>query len=745
MTTAAMSQVRIFGDPFAGEASASALRVFLQLCFCSGMTVAIRCKPEPGSDSAEIPQVSRAVLPAAERALILAALDQVLPSTAPVVVFSPHLQGKDALELANLMWPKSCRVMLADRQRAEDLLHKVRAELRWAGTEDPDHSVDALQLRAWLRMAPPAASGPVLHLGARDPAAGTDVAVRVFARHFAANGHRLRVLLPNGDPSFCGTLRHLAAEYAPQGVDAVAAIEIVIAPLTPEIVLDCVAVMQPMRNLHDAEALVCLLASGRPVVATASRATAPIFAARDAFVPVGGRWLTMGGGLLDVCEPDMDSLADCLHKVLCEPRLAKEIGLRGRNHVIAELTADRPAAPPIVSARRTTAKAHIVLEAPFFAHGAASEVAIASALALLRRDNVHLQLVATQPFRTGLAEFRNRAPGLAPLFSPNAAAIDLWLASGLPLRNLRPKCSVFAQRFDWEYGALPSALSPLLVQECDQLVVHSNHVQRTLTSGGRSAEGICLIPHGVDAELFNETKQPLAEIVQWKGSLPAVLFVGELSFRKGFDLFLRATLAAARQGLRFCVVVKACAGEQQPVKSQLGGLIERFQRTPGAPSMLFLDRQLSRSEMAGVFRACDLLLHPYRGEGFGLPVLEARACGLPVLITKGGATDSFAVGAGVVTIDSKRRLLDLATRHLAEPWLLEPEGASLAAALSDSLRGLNRLQHEARGVASVVRESFSWDRAALSIEQLGERAMTQSRAGKPAAAAVVAPRHSLAL
>lgn len=60
-----------------------------------------------------------------------------------------------------------------------------------------------------------------------------------------------------------------------------------------------------------------------------------------------------------------------------------------------------------------------------------------------------------------------------------------------------------------------------------------------------------MIPHGVDAELFNETKQPLAEIVQWKGSLPAVLFVGELSFRKGFDLFLRATLAAARQGCVF--------------------------------------------------------------------------------------------------------------------------------------------------------------------------------------------------
>ena len=34
--------------------------------------------------------------------------------------------------------------------------------------------------------------------------------------------------------------------------------------------------------------------------------------------------------------------------------------------------------------------------------------------------------------------------------------------------------------------------------------------------------------------------------------------------------------------------------------------------------------------LAAIYRACDALLHPYRGEGFCLPVLEARACGLPV-------------------------------------------------------------------------------------------------------------------
>ena len=45
--------------------------------------------------------------------------------------------------------------------------------------------------------------------------------------------------------------------------------------------------------------------------------------------------------------------------------------------------------------------------------------------------------------------------------------------------------------------------------------------------------------------------------------------------------------------------------------------------------------------MPRLFAACDVLVHPYRGEGFGLPVLEAMACGLPVVVTAGGPTDEF--------------------------------------------------------------------------------------------------------
>ena len=53
-------------------------------------------------------------------------------------------------------------------------------------------------------------------------------------------------------------------------------------------------------------------------------------------------------------------------------------------------------------------------------------------------------------------------------------------------------------------------------------------------------------------------------------------------------------------------------------------------------------------ELAALYRGARCLVYPSLYEGFGIPVLEAMACGTPVVTSAGGATEEVAGGAAVL-------------------------------------------------------------------------------------------------
>src|SRR5712671_241132 len=199
-----MNELRLWGDPFGDVAHSQALRGLLRLAIGSGMRCALSLTPvrpraaTAGERSVPLHDGARTftvgtMLPATELELVQRAVAQPVAATAPVVVFAERAELRDQTLLAGLEWPVACKVVtaLADTSSRE-LLERVRAELRWAGTEDPEHGCELAELRPWLQLPPPPAGGPILHLGADDPAAGTELLVRVFAEQLAARGQRLR-------------------------------------------------------------------------------------------------------------------------------------------------------------------------------------------------------------------------------------------------------------------------------------------------------------------------------------------------------------------------------------------------------------------------------------------------------------------------------------------------------------------------------------------------------------------------
>ncbi|MBL8728459.1 MAG: glycosyltransferase family 4 protein [Planctomycetes bacterium] len=716
-----MNQVRIHGDPFGEDAAASLLRSFLRFALGNGMACslslsAVRPRAASGAQR-EVPLTDgvrdlrvATSLPPAEVDLLLRAAGNVVAATAPVVVFADAGARSDAVRSAGLEWPQAAIVLPArDNVTAADLFERVRAELRWAGCEHPPHALEERELAPWLALPRAPAHGAIVHVGSGELACGTDLVVDAWLEHFARTGRRLRLVLTDADADVVAALQRRLQSAA------AADWEILRAPFEPGHARDAAAIVLPWRREQPSRLLVQALACGRVLCVSRFADTVGVVGRDGVCVPIGGRFVPSHTAL--PFAPDPRAVAAAMRTAVGDSAASAAIGRRAQRHVLEQLTRARPAAPPPPIVHVAEPRPTVVLEAPFFEVSSSSELSIETARALLRRGAVELRLVPRVPFHGDLATFRRRAPELEPLLCRDPGAVDLWLASGWPVRATRPACRRLALRVDWEFGALPWDLAPHVTQDADFVVVHSQHTADVVAAAGRDAASIVLVPHGTDAPL-HELAPPDPCIVQWKAQRPAVLFCGGMVWRKGFDVFLHAVLAAREAGQDFVVVVKSVGSEQHYGRFHLGELVRRFQQTRGTPPLLWIDDDLSREQLASLYTACDVLLHPYRGEGFGLPVLEARACGLPVVATGGGAADALLQGPGAVCIPSQRRHVDLPGAHIGAPWVVEPSAAEAGALLVDTLVHRAERRREAQASAAEVRRAFAWERAAEAVERL---------------------------
>jgi glycosyltransferase involved in cell wall biosynthesis len=102
----------------------------------------------------------------------------------------------------------------------------------------------------------------------------------------------------------------------------------------------------------------------------------------------------------------------------------------------------------------------------------------------------------------------------------------------------------------------------------------------------------------------------------------------------------------------------------------------------------------SDEDLAALMRGAQCLVYPSLYEGFGLPILEAMACGVPVVTSRGGATEEIAGGAAV----------------LVDPY----DPTSIAAGIEEAGRRRASLVEIGRARASM----FSWRRSADLVEDL---------------------------
>jgi hypothetical protein len=148
--------------------------------------------------------------------------------------------------------------------------------------------------------------------------------------------------------------------------------------------------------------------------------------------------------------------------------------------------------------------------------------------------------------------------------------------------------------------------------------------------------------------------------------------------------------------------------------------------------------------MAALYRSCDVLVHPYRGEGFGLTVAEAMACGLTVVTTAGGPTDEFCpadvvyrIPAAVTPIAIGALGLPLAAGPM---WWLEPDLDALKTILMRVVAEPDELANLGKRGAEHAR-TLNWDAAAKLVAARIQALTNGSRSFDPVIEPVLRPRH----
>jgi glycosyltransferase involved in cell wall biosynthesis len=252
-----------------------------------------------------------------------------------------------------------------------------------------------------------------------------------------------------------------------------------------------------------------------------------------------------------------------------------------------------------------------------------------------RKDSPHLAIAdRLLGEKAGQVALRRRAPLIGYSYYA-AAAFRMMAGSGLPriLFQVHPNGKYLRELFRQEIEKVPEAraslmeeaeMSPLFAandEACamaDAVICASTFTRSSLAAAGSVAPAH-VVGYGVDLDVFTaRSAAPSAKPL-------TVGFVGALSQRKGARYLLGALAALPKGAARLILYTRAAIDRD---------LIRGF-----ASVDVELRSGLSDTALAADIRRCDLVALPSIAEGFGLVILEAMACGVPVLCTTstGGA------------------------------------------------------------------------------------------------------------
>ena len=267
----------------------------------------------------------------------------------------------------------------------------------------------------------------------------------------------------------------------------------------------------------------------------------------------------------------------------------------------------------------------------------------------------------------------------------------------------------------FESTRIPATIQPA-IQGADQVWVPSAWGHSVLVAHGIDSDRIRIVPEGVDGTKFHaHGRRPRSTARPFR-----FLTVGKYEQRKGIDLTIEAFARVyANQPHAELVIKSNYFTNHREKHSELQGKIADL----GLDNVTLLWGEMAESQLADLYRACDVFVLPTCAEGWGLPLIEAVAAGLPIITTMYSGHTEFLqhVTNSVLPVAHAMTRIDCAEYCSYYPdsesdwgvWA-RPDLNSLVSCMQQALQQEQELYDHAQSNSAIIRERFSWSH---SVEQ----------------------------
>ena len=241
-------------------------------------------------------------------------------------------------------------------------------------------------------------------------------------------------------------------------------------------------------------------------------------------------------------------------------------------------------------------------------------------------------------------------------------------------------------------------MMPRFLRQADRIIAVSENTRReALRSYDLDPERIDVIPEGVDERFRADVDPGAVEEIRGRYALPPrfVLSIGTIEPRKNLATLLEAFVAVRGRHPDVGLVIAGGRGWMYE------SFFERL-RQLGLERDAVLTGYVPDGDVPALLNAAEVFAFPSEFEGFGLPPLEAMACGVPVLSSNAASLPEVVGDAGV---------------------LLPPRDVRAWVQALDSLLGDPAPRAELRAAGLARSRRFTWSAAARRTLEVYRSAM----------------------